>query len=237
MKRGAAATPCIRTEIPLRFIPAGEAHVGAQIMNVDYVTDTSTWEKWQRDYRLGIILIMPPPEVADQINPLRVKYDPYAYAICPTHITVSDPLGLEMTPERDAEIAKILSSVDPFMLHFDKPHASRERSGLTYPVHPAEPIHALRTILHQASVFTRDGYWTRTVPPHMTVAEFVSIEESWRIKEEIEGTAPSGSFLCDRLEYIVPDINMHFQSVKWYALGKERKRPQPSVPGDAGQPA
>ena len=25
---------------------------------VNYVTDTSRWEKWQRDYRLGLILIM-----------------------------------------------------------------------------------------------------------------------------------------------------------------------------------
>ena len=201
-------------------------------MEVDYVTDTSKWEKWQRDYRLGIILIMPPPEVADQINPLRAKYDPYAYAICRAHISLSDPLGLAMTAEHDAEIMKILSSVDPFMLHFDKPRASRERSGLAYPIHPAEPIYALRTVLHQASVLTRDSYWTRTVPPHMTIAEFVSIEESWRIKEEIEDTAPSGSFLCDRLEYIVPDMNMHFQRVKRYALGKKRERPQPSVPGD-----
>jgi hypothetical protein len=54
----------------------------------------------------------------------------------------------------------------------------------------------------------------------MTIAEFVSIEESWRIMEEIKGTAPSGSFLCDRLEFIVPDINMHFRRIKSYMLGK-----------------
>ena len=53
----------------------------------------------------------------------------------------------------------------------------------------------------------------------MTIAEFVSIDESWRIMEEIKDTAPSGSFLCDRLEFIVPDIDMHFQIVKSYTLG------------------
>jgi hypothetical protein len=54
----------------------------------------------------------------------------------------------------------------------------------------------------------------------MTIAEFVSIEDSWRIMDEIKDTAPSGSFLCDRLWFIVPDINMHFQRVKSYPLGK-----------------
>ncbi len=189
-------------------------------MMVDYVTDTSKWEKWQRDYRLGLILIIPPEEVARQINPLRAKYDPRAYSYCPAHITLSDPLGLEMTPERDAEISRLLSSTKPFTLHYDKPHASRERGGVAYPIRPREPIDALRAVLHQASVFCRPPYYTRSIPPHMTIAEFVSIEESWRILEEIQDTAPSGSFLCDRLEFIVPDINMHFRRVKSYALGQ-----------------
>ena len=189
-------------------------------MKVDYVTDTARWEKWQHDYRLGLILIMPPPKVADRINPLRAKYDPRTYAYCPAHITLSDPLGEEMTPQRDAEIAAILRSVEPFTLHFDSPHASRERGGVACPVRPREPIDALRAALHAASVFTKPPYWTRKIPPHMTIAEFVTIEESWRIMEEIKDTAPSGSFLCDRLEFIVPDIDMHFHRIKSYALGR-----------------
>jgi len=189
-------------------------------MIVPYVTDTSRWESWQCDYRLGLILIMPPEEVGGPVNALREKYDPYTDAICPAHITLSDPLGLEMTPERDAEITALLSTVEPFMLSFDRPHASRERGGVAYPIHPREPIDAVRATLHRASAFTREPYWTRTIPSHMTIAEFVSIEESWRIMEEIAETAPSGAFLCDRLEFIVPDIDMHFQRVKSYPLGK-----------------
>ncbi len=187
---------------------------------VQYVTDTSKWETWQRDYRLGLILIMPPDMVASRINPLRAKYDPRTYAYCPAHITLSDPLGLEITPDRDAEVRRILGSVQPFSLYFDKPHASRERGGVAYPIRPREPIDALRTTLHQASVFTRPPCYTRTIPPHMTLSEFVTIEESWRIMDEIKDTAPSGSFLCDRVEFIVPDRDMHFQRVKSYALGK-----------------
>lgn len=186
---------------------------------IEYTTDTSRWEEWQRDYRLGLILIMPPEEVAKPINALRSKYDPKAYASCHAHITLSDPLGLEMTAGRDAEIRRVLSAVEPFMLYFDEAHASRERGGVAYPIRPREPIDALRAALHQASVFCRKPYWTRNIAPHMTIAEFVTIEESWRILEEIKGVAPIGSFLCDRLEFIVPDINMRFHRVKSFPLG------------------
>ena len=187
---------------------------------VQYVTDTTQWEAWQRDYRLGLILILPPEDVARQINPLRAKYDPRSNAYCCAHISLSDPLGLEMTPERDAEITAILRSIQPFTLYFDEPQASRDRGGVAYPIRPREPMDALRAALHQAAVFTRPPYDRRTIPPHMTIAEFVTIEASWRILEEIKDVAPRGSFLCDRLEFMVPDNNMHFQRVKSYALGE-----------------
>lgn len=184
-----------------------------------YVTDTSPWERWQRDYRFGIILIMPPDAVARQINPLRAKYDPRTFAICPAHITLSDPLGVELTEEREAEVRRILSTVEPFMLHFDQPHASAQHAGVAYPIRPREPFDALRATLHTASVFTGKPYYTRNIGPHMTIAEFISIEESLRLCAQLQETAPSGSFLCDRLAYIVPDGEFHFQRQATFALG------------------
>jgi hypothetical protein len=63
---------------------------------IDYVTDTSNWEKWQRDYRLGLILIMPPDPVAAQINPLRAKFDPRSHA----HRPAPNPNGIESPSPR-----------------------------------------------------------------------------------------------------------------------------------------
>jgi 2'-5' RNA ligase len=186
---------------------------------IPYVTDTSSWEGWQRDYRLGLILIMPPPEVADRVNALRAKYDPRTHAFCPAHITLSDPLGLEMTPEREAEIRGILAGIRPFTLHFDRPHSSPQRGGVAYPIRPREPFDALREALHTASVFTGKPYYTRQIPPHMTIAEFISIEESLKLCAQLQDGAPSGSFVCDRLEFIVPDANFHFQKVMTFLLG------------------
>jgi len=51
-------------------------------MLAKYVADTSSWEPWQRDYRCGVILVMPPPHVASTIDALRRALDPKAHAIC-----------------------------------------------------------------------------------------------------------------------------------------------------------
>lgn len=189
---------------------------------IPYVTDTSSWEEWQRDYRLGLILIIPPTEVSERINPLRAKYDPRTYAICPAHITLSDPLRREMTPQRESEICCILSRIQPFTLHFDKPHASDKHAGVGYPIYPREPIDALRSALHAASVFVGEPYYTRNLPPHMTIAEFISIEESLNLCRQLQDTAPSGSFLCDRLEFIVPDQDFHFRGCGTFLLGRSQ---------------
>ncbi len=178
---------------------------------ITYVMNTSKWEDWQRDYRLGLILIMPPKEVSQQIDPLRAKHDPRAFAICPTHISVSDPLRREMTPELDQEIRNILSKVSPFTLHYDKPHASTEHAGVGYPIRPQKPIDELKRILHTASVFADEVYRRRNIPPHMTIAEFISIQDSLELCAQLQDSAPKGSFLCDRLEFIVPDKDFHFQ--------------------------
>lgn len=45
-------------------------------LKVTYATDMSNWEDWQRDYILGLILIVPPPTVSALIDELRAEYDP-----------------------------------------------------------------------------------------------------------------------------------------------------------------
>jgi 2'-5' RNA ligase len=186
---------------------------------IGYAADTSKWEDWQRDYRLGLILIMPPPEVSRQIDPLRAKYDPRAYAICPTHISVSDPLRREMTPQVEHEIGTILNSIKPFTLHFDRPQASTKLAGVVYPIEPKEQIATLQNALHATSAFAGKAYYRRNIPPHMTIAEFISIEDGLMLCAQLCNSAPRGSFLCDRLEFIVPDAEFHFRRQLTFPLG------------------
>jgi hypothetical protein len=65
-------------------------------MRVQDSVDMSSWESWQRDYRFGVILVMPPPHIAAPIDALRQAYDPKSYAICSAHISVSDPLRRDL---------------------------------------------------------------------------------------------------------------------------------------------
>ena len=206
---------------------------------VVYATDTSEWEDWYCEYRLGLILIMPPEEVSRQIDPLRAKHDPYAFAICPTHISLSDPLRREMTPELEREIRHILGKIEPFTLYYDKPQASPEHGGVAYPIPPQEPIDRLKEALHTAAVFEGKVYMRRDIPAHMTIAEFISIEASLKLCAELQDTAPSGSFVCDRLEFTVPDQDFHFQRVDTFFLGtgsRKREKPEQSAAGDAHKP-
>ena len=191
---------------------------------VDYVTDTSSWEVWQRDYRLGLVLIMPPDEVAREIDSLRAKHDPRSHAVCSAHISVSDPLRKEVTEEAHAELRAILSSIEPFTLYFDKPEASSTRPGIAYPIRPQEPIDDLKRRLHTATVFAGEVYGRRDIPAHMTIAEFITIEASLQICSQLQNSAPSGSFLCDRLSFIVPNADFHFEVRDTFFLGGPLQR-------------
>ena len=188
-------------------------------MSERYVADTSHWTPWQRDYRFGVMLVMPPPHVASSIDAMREAYDPKAHAICSAHISVSDPLRRELDGEAREEIRGLLRTVHPFEVHYDKPAASTRHAGVAYPVAPQERFDELKRTLHQASVFAGAVYNRRQIPAHMTIAEFLSIDESLRLCARVAGTAPGGSFWCDRLEYVVPDATFRFQRQETFLLG------------------
>jgi hypothetical protein len=183
------------------------------------VVDTSRWDSWQRDYRFGVILVMPPPHVASPIDALRQTYDQKSHAICSAHISVSDPLCRELSNDAREEIQKLLSAVQPFEAHYDRPTASTRRPGVACPVAPQERFDELKRVIHQASVFDGAAYSRREIPAHMTIAEFLTIEDSLRICAELADAAPHGSFWCDRLEYVVPDASFRFQHRETFLLG------------------
>ena len=186
---------------------------------ITYVEDTSKWEDWQRDYRLGVILILPPPDVSREIDLLRARYDPRSAAWCPTHISLSDPLSREMSPALAGEIRDVASGVRPFTLSYDKPHASTRYAGVAYPITPRERIERMKHVLHGTSGFAAEAHRRRRISPHITIAEFISIDESLQLCARLQDTAPSGSFLCDRLAYMVPDQNFRFSKRLTFVLG------------------
>lgn len=196
---------------------------------IAYAEEMLDWEEWQRDYRFGVLLILPPPETIKQVDKLRAKYDPKSYSICAAHISVSDPLSRPMTSDLQDEIRGVLSTIDPFQLHYDAPQATTEYAGVYYPIRPQEPIDALKQALHRSSAFGGDTHERRNIPAHMTIAEFVSIEDSLKLCDTIRGTAPVGSFRCDKLSYVVPDERFCFREAKSFPLGVGRANQRRAV--------
>lgn len=199
-------------------------------MPAQYVVDTSSWEPWQRDYRFGVILVMPPPDVAASIDALRQTYDPKSHAILSAHISVSDPLPRELEDDDRERLQELLRGVEPFEVRYGMPIASAQRAGVACPIEPQERFDKLKRVVHGASVFGDCVYSRRDIPAHMTVAEFVTIDESLKIASDLANTPLSGSFRCDRLEYIVPDQAFRFHQRGTFLLGAHRgSQPQDSI--------
>jgi hypothetical protein len=201
-------------------------------MPAQYVFGTSRWEAWQRDYQFGVILVMPPPDVAASIDALRETYDPKSHAILSAHISVSDPLPRELEEDDRERLQELLRGVQPFEVRYGMPIASAQRPGVACPVEPQDRFDELKRVIHDAPVFGDFVYGRRDIPAHMTVAEFVTIDESLKIASDLANTSLTGSFWCDRLDHIVPDQAFRFHRRGTFFLGAHRgSEPPDSIEG------
>lgn len=55
--------------------------------------------------------------------------------------------------------------------------------------------------------------------PHVTVAEFITLDETHELVLQLADAVPGGTFLCDRVTYAVPDASFHFEPVLEVPLG------------------
>lgn len=82
--------------------------------------------------------------------------------------------------------------------------------GITLSIEPQEELDRLRIALEAASVFT--GTQKRPYPfsAHMTIAEFITMEQTKELMIELKDVAPQGDFVCTDVSYAVPDENFRF---------------------------
>jgi hypothetical protein len=50
-------------------------------MVTTYASDVTHWERWQREYRFGVLLIYPPEPPFQQVNALRAEHDPRSQCV------------------------------------------------------------------------------------------------------------------------------------------------------------
>jgi 2'-5' RNA ligase len=175
--------------------------------------DTSHWEGWQREYRYGAFYIFPPPGIIEPIDRLRRKYDPKSDSYCQAHVSLSEPLRAPLTDQQVQELCDTLSSIEPFEMHYGPLRFFPPYPGVVYAITPEDMFMKLRSRIHATSLFQDQQLMREHIAPHMTIAEFITIERTHELLEEMSGKAPQGAFLCSAIEYAVPNHDFYFERV------------------------
>jgi 2'-5' RNA ligase len=189
-------------------------------MSVFKYADISHWEGWQREYRYGAFYIFPPPGIIELIDQLRRKYDPKSDSYCQAHISLSEPLKAPPKDQQVQELRDTLSSIEPFEIHYGPLRSFPPYPGVVYTITPEDVSMKLRSRIHGTSLFRGQQLMREHITPHMTVAEFITIERTHELLQEMSGKVPEGTFLCSAIEYAIPNRGFYFERVLRLPLGK-----------------
>src|SRR5262245_18388914 len=179
-------------------------------MITEYTLDNSQWEEWEMEYQFGVILIFPPEPLLTQVNVLRTRYDSRSQAVCDAHISLTVPLPRPIGDSLWRELEAIVSAIVSFPIQYGPLRHYLPHPGICLTIEPQDKLNWLRVELESASVFT--GAPERKFPfsAHMTIAEFLTVEQTLSLMDELQTTAPMGSFICESVAYAVPDSDFHF---------------------------
>jgi hypothetical protein len=188
-------------------------------LSIPYAADTSTWQDWQLEYRWGAFYVFPPAGIIEYVDELRAFYDPASHHICQAHVSLSEPLPRALASEDLRVIERTLAGFKPFSIRYRNVHATPPYPGVVYDIEPQDTILDLRSLLHSVTLFEDSQLSRRNIPAHMTIAEFVSLDESHSLAAQLRGAVREGEWLCDQIEYAVPNEGMVFQRILSIHLG------------------
>ena len=179
----------------------------------EYAKGTSGWEEWQLEYRFGAFYIFPPTGVIEPVDALRRLYDPKTASICQAHISLSEPLQAPLTNEQLREIRTALSAVQPYDIRYGPLRSFPPHPGVCYSIAPEAEFRRLRAVLHSTSAFAGIPLQHEHIAPHMTIAEFISLERTAELLHQLSGKVPEGTFRCDSVAYAVPNDDFYFERI------------------------
>jgi 2'-5' RNA ligase len=178
------------------------------------------WLDWQRPYRFGVLLVLPPDPVRKEINALRAKYDPRSHAAAEAHISLTVPFQKEPDDGLWRELDRVASGFAPFAIRYGPLVPFLPKPGAVLDIEPKDELDRLRRTVETCEIFAGAGPRPYPFWPHMTIAEFVSVDATKELVRQIGGDrAPAGSFVCDHLSYLVPDESFHFTERRVVKLG------------------
>src|SRR5262245_36995434 len=183
-------------------------------MITQYESTISHWEAWQQEYQFGVLLIYPPNPLLTQVNSLRATYDQQSQAICDAHISLTIPLPRPMSVAHWSELESLVAAIAPFPIRYGPLRHYLPYPGVCIAMEPQDILDDLRCKLESASVFTGASVRKYSFSAHMTIAEFISVEQTKALMDELVDVVPTGIFRCNGVSYAVPDAQFHFTERK-----------------------
>lgn len=179
-------------------------------MITQYAPDISLWQEWKKEYRFGVLLILPPEPLLGQVNKLRARYDPESQAICDAHISLTIPLPRPIGEAEWHELEVIVIGIEQFPIRYGPLRHYLPHPGVCLKIEPQDKLSRLCMAMEKATVFS--GAPERKYPfsAHMTIAEFITEDQTAALMDELKDKTPTGVFSCTSVAYAVPDANFRF---------------------------
>jgi 2'-5' RNA ligase len=178
------------------------------------------WPEWQKPYRFGVLLVLPPEPIRTEINALRATYDPVSHAITEAHISLTVPFPAAPDERAWHELERAASVFARFQIRYGPLVPFLPKAGAALQIEPQAELDRLRRALEACQIFQGAGPRRYPFWAHMTIAEFISVFDTEKLVKDIGGDrAPSGSFVCEYLSQLVPDESFRFREHRRLALG------------------
>lgn len=189
------------------------------MQEIEYAAATDHWDKWMLEYRYGAFYIFPPDGIIEPIDALRNRYDPQSASYCQAHISLSEPLSEPLNESKLDELRFALRQLQSFEVRYGPLRSFPPYPGVVFSIQPEDRFTELRSIVHSTSTFAGISLKRKDIAPHMTIAEFITVERTDALLGELQGRVPEGSFCCDSIEYAVPNQEFYFERVLRIPIG------------------
>ena len=174
---------------------------------------------WMRDYRYGALAIMPPPELAAVLDPIRERLDPISAGRVGAHITVTPPFSEAPSGADEELVAFSVRDVAAMELQLGRPTQFSGSSVLYLPVMRRQEFDTLRAVLLATGLFRLDLPHTDDFVPHLTLSEFGTSPLS-SVGTDVPEPAKM-SFPVEAVSWLMPDDAFHFTVRRNFPLGPE----------------
>lgn len=185
-----------------------------------YVRDTTKWEKWMLEYQFGALYIFPPSPLREKVNALRARLDPKSQSYCDAHISLTVPLPRPLTARDLVELEATSRLLRPIDITYGPVTSYPGHAGVVLKIEPREALVDLVQRLESLPCFVEGNPRTYPFSPHMTIAEFITIDRTNELVQELSTENLAGTFRALHVSYAVPNQDFHFEERDLIVLGE-----------------